>query len=180
MSILKNPNKNLAQKKLTSTHDFHFGKEKSLLIFRIFCLVFYITDHILIFCLFDHKIIPKEICCALTCWGLFFTMIYFLFVVADYILDLQLENFLRIYNFMMFSVEFLISVFFWTALLPGIIAEWGDSTPYQRYADCSWHISPIILLTIDTAWNKHIFNIKHLWVPILFNAIYGCVNASYT
>ena len=165
------------KKKLISTHDYHFGHEKALLIFRICCLVYFITECFL-FLLQDENLLMNL--CAQTNWGQISTTLYFFFVVADYSLKLELEGFLRLFNFLVFAVEFLISIFFWSCLFPQFIKDWSTMSGYTRFSQCSPHSMPMLALLFETAWNKHLFIIKHWWVPVLFNAIYACVNAIYT
>ena len=55
--------------------------------------------------------------------------------------------------------------------------SWSGITPFMHYGMVSWHSMPFITIFIETAWNKHLFKIKELWMPFTYVLIYGVVNA---
>ena len=161
---------------LTTTHQVHYGSGKGLLIFRIIAALWFIDEWILIATCIDWKVSEGKQLCALTQWGMFTTCCYFIFVVIDSTCKLKLEKTCRIFNMMIFSVEFLITIFFWTALFPLVIINWDNLTSFEHYGMFSWHSVPFMSLLIETSWNKHLFEKKHWWVPFVFVLIYSIPN----
>ena len=168
------------EKNLTSTHDHHFGKSKHLFIFRVCCLLWFTSEWIQII-IFIRKADVAISWCSLTWWGLFTTFLYFGLVVFDYIFGYKLKNTCQIFNFTIFTVEMLITIFYWTILWPAwqFFLDWSYP-PFDTYGFFTWHTLPFVTLMIDTAWNKHLFNIKHWWIPVCYNLIYAAVNAIWT
>ena len=79
---LKKTKKFLKENKVTSTHDTLFGKRHHLLVFRIFCILFFIVEWTFLLMYLNIEDADK-ILAALTVWGIMTTPLYFAFVIID-------------------------------------------------------------------------------------------------
>jgi hypothetical protein len=69
---------------------------------------------------------------ALTQWGMMGAMIYFLVVTIDHFTGHRCVRLTHMFNFMMITIEFLIFVFFWTVLFPGLILDEKSRAEVQK------------------------------------------------
>ena len=164
---------------VTSTHKHLFAGKKHLFIFRIICTIYFTVEFILFFT-WQGAISRPVLFLYLTNWGVITTYLYFLFVTFDYIFNMKLEKTCRLLNFMNFVVELFIFIFAWSIIVPNVIKKWDTLGPPARWNNIVWHTTPMLSLLIDTAWNQHLYYLKHGWVPTLYLVIYAIVNATYS
>ena len=117
--------------------------------------------------------------CALTIWSLCSTCCYFLIVLLDYALKVKAERTCRVLNMTLFTIEFLVTIFYWTALFPNDAKHFESETLRYEYSNITNHSIPLILLLVESAWNKHLYTKKSILVPIIYGLLYSIVNAVY-
>ena len=164
----------------TSTHSVLFGKRKHLFIFRLVCLLYFTMD-ISITAYF--KLFNTWFLSSLTCWQQLASFLWFSLVIIDWKFRLRQEKICKIVNLVKFSIDFLVFIFFFTIIGPYLFeTEYQEPDfefQYDDYGDFAWHILPFVTMLVDTLWNQHQFNIKHIWVSIVYLSCFGIVNAIY-
>ena len=175
------PSQNLALyiKYNPKVHGVLFKKPIHLFYYRMVCAVYYLVEVILAFTLFPGNNLKNFY--FQTQWGLFTTAVYFIMIASWPVKTHQttkMPEFFKALNIMILSVEYMITLFFFTILQPGFLHKWDTQhNTYLKWGMFAWHILPTLTLSIDTAWNKNVFTKKDVLFPLAFGTIYQIWNA---
>lgn len=168
------------------THETHFGEEKHLLWFRWFAFLWLLSEWLTL--IIDKGFVWTGVTLvALTQEGMLGATVYFGVAIIDHLCGRRWVKTTHMFNFTAMTIEFLIFVFFWTVLFPGLMLDADARAKIQEqgvvveWGMFAWHFFPFTFLLIDSLWNRNLWELGHSWLPVTLLMIYVFgVNCTFT